>query len=463
MKEYIFLGLLRWAAKRKLQRLHPFVIAVTGSVGKSTCLMLLDGVISPNRKTRTTKKGNSESGLPLEILGIREELTDYRWITWLRVLLHAIAIGLFGDTDRYEVLIAEFGIDSPHPPKNMSYLLSVIPHPDIAIVLSVAPVHTEQFADGLSESEKTNEDILLSRIAKEKMLLAKAVLPNGTAIINGDSSYIMKEAETLVASKIIVGTKTTATYRIQDVHATLHEGSSMTFTHDKKTYHMTFPHMVVFKESASTIVSVVAATSLLSIPVAESIATIEKISRLPPGRFSILRGKKQTTIIDGSYNASPDSVKASLSFLQSIEMKKGRRIAVLGDMRELGPLAEQKHKEIAVVAAQTADIIICVGQMMRRFAVPELIRVGFDVSKLEVYETAQGVGFSLVSILRQEDVILVKGSQNTIFLETVVKELLLDETDVHLLCRQSAYWQDIRDSFFASHPNTLYDRTTYTK
>jgi len=463
MKEYIFLGLLRWAAKRKLQRLHPFVIAVTGSVGKSTCLTLLDAVIAPNKKTRTTKKGNSESGLPLEILGIRDELINYRWTTWMRVLVHAISIGLFGDTDTYDVLIAEFGIDSPHPPKNMAYLLSVIPHPDIVLVLSVTPVHTEQFSDGLSDSEKTNEDILLSRIAKEKMLLAKAVLPNGTVILNGDSSYIMKEAETLVASKIIVGTKTTATYHIQDVHATLYEGSSMTFVHDKKPYHLTFPHMVVFKESASTIVSVIAATSLLSIPVRESIATIEKISRLPPGRFSILRGKKQTTIIDGSYNASPESMKASLSFLQSLEMKKGRRITVLGDMRELGPLAEKKHKEIAAIASQSADIIICVGEMMRQYAVPELIRVGFDISKLEVYETAFGVGTQLASMLRLGDVILVKGSQNTIFLETVVKELLHDETDVHLLCRQSAYWQDIRDNFFASHPNTLYDRTTYTK
>lgn len=459
----LVLFLLRWAAKRKLQRIHPFIIAVTGSIGKSTCVSLLEGVISGFKKTRTTKKGNSESGLPLEILGIRNELSDYRFITWLRVLIHAVWIGAFGDSDTYEVLIAELGIDSPYPPKNMSYLLSLVGDPDIAIVTSIAPVHTEQFTDGLSDNEKTNEDLILSRIAKEKMLLAHAVPKQGYAILAADSSYIMNEAKTITAHIISVGSKKNASYRLEHITSTLHKGSAISFVHEKETYDMHLPHMVVFPENASIMVSVIAAATVMHIPVRQSIATIEKISRLPPGRFSILRGKKETTIIDGSYNASPDSVKASLSFLQSIAMKKGRRIAVLGDMRELGPLTEKKHKEIALLAAQSADIIICVGQMMRRFAVPELIRAGFDTSKLEVYETAFGVGASLASMLRQGDVILVKGSQNTIFLETVVKELLHNATDVHLLCRQSAYWQDIRDSFFASHPNTLYDRTTYTK
>jgi len=463
MKQRIILFFLRWAARRKLKRLHPFVIAVTGSVGKSTCLALLDSVISPSKKTRITKKGNSESGLPLEILGIRDELTDYRFFTWMRVVIHAIAIGLFGDTDSYDVLIAEFGIDSPYAPKNMSYLLSVIPNPDIAIVLSVATVHTEQFSDGLSDAEKTNEHILLRRIAKEKMLLARAVAQRGHVIVPSDVPYIMEETKDVQASVITVGTKVAALYHIEEVQATLHEGSSITFMYDKKTYHMIFPHMVVFPESASIIVSVIAATTLLHIPVKHSILAIEKMSRLPPGRFSILDGKKQTTIIDGSYNASPESMKAALLFLGSIKTKKGRCIAVLGDMRELGPMSEGKHKEIAQIAAKTADYIICVGRLMRQFAIPELVRVGYDEKNIEAYETAEGVGVTLSTLLRPGDVILVKGSQNTIFLETVVKELLHKADDVHLLCRQSKYWDEVRKQFFSSHPNTVYERATFTK
>lgn len=463
MKQKFLLFLLRWAAKRKLKRLHPFVIAVTGSVGKSTCLTLLDGVISSQKKTRTTKKGNSESGLPLEILGIRDELTDYRFTTWLHVVLHAIVIGLFGDTDFYDVLIAEFGIDSPYPPKNMSYLLSVIPHPDIAMVLSVAAVHTEQFSEGLSENEKTNEDVLLGRIAKEKMLLAHAVPKIGYAILAADSSFIMNEAKTVTANIITVGSKSNALYRLQKVESTLNKGSIVSFVYEEETYRMQFPHMVVFPESASIMVSVIAAASLINIPVKQSIETIEKVSRLPPGRFSIIDGKKETTIIDGSYNASPESMKAALLFLGSLEMKKGKRIAVIGDMRELGPLAEKKHKEIAQIAAKVASHIVCVGALMRQFAVPELIRTGFDSKNLDVYETAEGVGGMINSLLERGDVILVKGSQNTIFLETVVKELLQDASDVHLLCRQSAYWQGVRETFFHQHPNTMYDSATYTK
>ncbi len=463
MKNKISLFLLRWAAKRKLARLRPFIIAVTGSVGKSTCLTLLDGVISPLKKTRTTKKGNSESGLPLEILGIRNELVDYRLSTWIKIVLHALWIGLFGDDDTYDVLIAEFGIDSPHPPKNMSYLLTLIPHPDIAMVISVAPVHTEQFSGGLSLHDKTDESVILSRIAKEKMLLAHAVLPKGHTILAIDSSYIRHEAETLHTNVIAVGTKSTADYKLVDVRATLHDGSVVTFIHEEKTHKITFPHMVVFKESAATIVAVIAATEIMGIPMKQSIETIEKISRLPPGRLSVLNGIKNTTIIDSSYNASPESMRAALLFLKSLDLKKGKRIAILGDMRELGPLAEKKHQELARIAAENADYVVCIGPLMRQFFVPEILLAGFKEKNLTVFETAQGVGSFLSNVLREGDVILVKGSQNTIFLETVVKDLLQKDTDVHLLCRQSAYWEDVRASFFSSHPQSVYGKSTYSK
>ncbi|MFH0749790.1 MAG: cyanophycin synthetase [Candidatus Gottesmanbacteria bacterium] len=462
MKNVIFLSILRWAAKRKLARLHPKIIAVTGSVGKSTFLTLLEGIIYEKFKTRTTKKGNSETGLPLEILGIRDELTDYRIITWIRVVLHAIVIGTFGDNDSYEVLIAEFGIDSPYPPKNMSYLLTLIPHPDIAVVLSVAPVHTEQFSVGLSPSDRNDESVILERIAKEKMLLAHAVTKNGTAIIQADSPLLMREVPHITGSVITVGNKSDATFHIKEMNATIKNGSSITFSHDKNEYHIIFPCIVLFPEAASTIVSVIAAASVLNLPIKTSIDTIQSISRLPPGRFSILKGIKNTTIIDSSYNASPDSVKAALLFLKTANQKKGRRIAVLGDMRELGPIAKQKHEEIARVASEVADHIVCVGEMMRKYFVPELLRVGFDEKHINTFETADGVGIFIASSVRSDDIILVKGSQNTIFLETAVKELLKNKTDEHLLCRQSSYWESVRKEFFSSHPNNHYDAKTHS-
>lgn len=460
MKNDIFLFILYWAAKRKLARLRPKIIAVTGSIGKSTFLTLLDGIVHDKFKTRTTKKGNSETGLPLEILGIRDELTDYRVLTWIRVLAHAITIGIFGDDDSYEVLIAEFGIDSPYPPKNMSYLLTLIPHPDVAVVLSVAPVHTEQFAEGLSPSDQLDESVLLERIAKEKMLLAKAITKNGTAIIQGDSQPLMKEASHINGSVVTVGSKTDATFHIKKMTATIQNGSSIAFLYYKKEYHMVFPHIVLLPETASTIVSVVAAASVLNLSIKTSIDTIQTISRLPSGRFSILKGLKDTTIIDSSYNASPESVKAALLFLKTAIQKKGRRIAILGDMRELGPIAKNKHQEIARIAADAVDYVVCVGPMMRQYVVPELLRFGFDEKHVDVFETAEGVGASIASYLRPDDVVLVKGSQNTIFLETVVKELLRKKTDDHLLCRQSSYWDTVRKEFFSSHPNKLYEAKT---
>lgn len=463
MIQAIALAILRWAARRKLSRTRPSIVAVTGSVGKSTCVSLLDGVMSPGKTVRTTKKGNSETGLPLEILGIHHELTDYRFRTWAKVLLHAMWIGVVGDSDTYDILIAELGIDSPYPPKNMSYLLRIIQHPDIAIITAVAPVHTEQFADGLSDHDKQDESVLLSRIAKEKMLLARAVKPDGYVIVNADSSYIMQQTTGLAAKLITVGEKKAATYAIQKVESSLETGSVVEFSTDKKQYQMQFPEMIIMQENAVIFVSVIAAAKYLGIPILKSIETIERISRVPPGRFTILLGAKETTIIDSSYNASPESMRATLKFLKAIRMKKGRRIAVLGDMRELGPLAEKKHKELARTIAGSADYVVLVGQLMREIVAPELLRIGFPAEKLDVFGTAQGVGRSLMPILRPGDVVLVKGSQNTIFLETVVKELLQKAEDSHLLCRQSRYWDDVRTSFFSSHPNTLYATSTISK
>lgn len=456
----IVLLFIRFAAKRKLARIKPTVIAVTGSIGKSTCLSLLDAVLHDTFKTRTTTKGNSETGLPLEILGIRDELTDYRMVTWVRILFHVFVMTIFGDDDSYDILIAEFGIDSPYTPKNMEYLLTLIPYPDIAILLSLAPVHTEQFAQDLPSVDQQKESVILERIAYQKMLLAKAVTKQGTAILQADTPLFTNEIPHIKGSVVTVGRKQDATFHIRSVSATIKEGSTIMFVYNKKSYTIHFPHIIAFPETASTIASVIAASLSLGVPIQTSIERLQKISRFPPGRFSLLKGIKQSIIIDSSYNASPDSVKAALLFLKTAVKKKGRRIAILGDMRELGPLAKKKHEEIAECIIDTVDHVVCVGPLMKEFVVPTLLRRGFQKQHIDVFETAEGVGIFMRSYIQPDDVVLVKGSQNTIYLEQVVEELLLTKDDINLLCRQSAYWNAVRKEFFSSHPNTLYDPAT---
>jgi len=455
MKEQFALWILRWAAKRKLARLKPTTVAVTGSVGKSTFIALLDGLLHDEYRVRTTTKGNSETGLPLEILGIRHELTNYRLVTWLKVLLHALSIGLFGDTDVYNLLIAEFGIDSPFPPKNMSYLLTIIPHPDVAVVLSIAPVHTEQFSALVAD--KNDEKAILRQIAREKMLLAQAVLPEGLVIVSSDSSYILKELDSVRASVQTVGTKTDDTYRMETVETDLQTGTSFAFNFKGSHYQTVCKEMVFVKDTAQIALCAIAAAHALGNGILQSIHAIEQGTRFPPGRFSKLLGKNNTVLIDGSYNASPSSLKVALEFLKTLKGSKRRRIAVLGDMRELGPLAETSHRTIAKIAAECTDYIVLVGDLMYRYAYPELRRSGFSGNRLAAFTTSERVSDWIASFMQPGDIILVKGSQNTIYLETVVKELLKRPEDRKLLARQSEYWDRIRKRFYETTPWRRYD------
>jgi hypothetical protein len=113
------LSYLRYWAKVKLARQHAWIIGVTGSVGKSSFLSVADHVLSSVYVTKVTRKGNSESGLPLEILSLRDMVSDYSLFSWIRVLFLAPIYAFMRES--WNLLIAELGIDSPFSPKNMEY------------------------------------------------------------------------------------------------------------------------------------------------------------------------------------------------------------------------------------------------------------------------------------------------------------------------------------------------------
>src|SRR3990167_7778197 len=142
MRNTLSLGVLyylRFLAKIALFLNRPQVIGITGSAGKSSTRNAVFAVLKNNFKTKMIVKGNSESGIPLGILGLAPK--DYSKIDWLRMILLA-PFGLFHLLGT-KYLVVEMGIDEPDPPKNMEYLLTVV-KPQIAIFINVHPVHTMQ-------------------------------------------------------------------------------------------------------------------------------------------------------------------------------------------------------------------------------------------------------------------------------------------------------------------------------
>lgn len=384
----IFLYYLRFFARLQLAKikfLNPKLITVgiTGSAGKSSTLLAAEAALKPELRVKTNYGGNSESGLPINILGLKNP--NFSLLSWLKIALLA-PIKLLTNWQSYDVYLFEMGIDSPRSPKNMDYLLSIV-KPKIGVFLNVTPVHLENFSS-------------LDEIAIEK---AKLVNSTSTAIINSTDPLVKK------------------------------------YTHNRKTIFIKSQKIDIPNYFLPDIynISIGAAISIaktLGINQKTAIENLKNNFHLPPSRSTILRGINNSTLIDSSYNSSPLATIEMLNFLNTF---KSPKIAVLGDMRELGSASDLSHQNLYQHAVKSADTIISIGPLCSRY-------FGLKAKKFMYWWQAADY---LKNNLPENSTILVKGSQNTIFLEEVVKELLKSPKDVHKICRQSPYWLKIKTEF----------------
>jgi UDP-N-acetylmuramoyl-tripeptide--D-alanyl-D-alanine ligase len=455
LRQFFYCGILlylRNLAHFKTTYIKPQIIGVTGSVGKSSFIYLLDLVLQPDFRVRTTFKGNSETGLPLEILGLRDVLDNYGIFSWLIILFLAPIYALFPGK-KYDVLIAEMGVDSPNPPKNMEYLLTII-NPDIGVILNVHPAHTEQFGKALPLKDRDNKEQLLELIANEKGKIVTLLDQEKTAIVNIDNGQLRELLPKIKAKTITFGENKKADLRFTGYTVDIKNGTTFIYLTGENELKIKIATQILFREYGFIILAVLAAAQAMGVSFESAKMRIESGFLLPPGRFSLISGKKETTILDSSYNSSPVALSAALEFFQSIGNFR-KRVLILGDMRELGELAPKEHKQMAKLIKDAAEEVILVGPLMHKYAAPELIKLGVPASDISTFSTSQGVGkFLATTHLKGGEIILVKGSQNTIFLEQVVYDLMQDQEDApKLLCRQSKSWEKIRTNFFAKNPN----------
>ena len=159
----------------------------------------------------------------------------------------------------------------------------------------------------------------------------------------------------------------------------------------------------------------------------------------PQGRMRLLRGVRGTLLIDDSYNASPAASVAALETL-SLVAPKGRRIAVLADMMELGRVSTVEHRKVGEQAAKDADLLVTVGVRARDIAQGALDS-GMPDQNILQFDDAGKAGKELEGLIKEGDCILVKGSQS-MRMEKVVEELIAEpERAGELLVRQDAEWK----------------------
>lgn len=439
---FLVLIYLRELAKIQLKKIRPKVIGITGSAGKTSLRNAIAAILKDNYRAKVSIKANSESGIPLNILGLKP--IDYSLLDWIRLTILA-PIKLLTNWDYYDIYVAEMGIDNPNPPKNMEYLLTII-KPSIGVFLNALPVHSQFFDElvplSVTNSKKRGEKVA-DLVAAEKGKLIRSLPKSGTAVLNLDDERVKKLVRRTKAHVITFATKGRADLTASEIKTELH-GFSMQ-VREKDDLETLKLKQALDEHYAQTFLGAIAVGRAFGLSLKECTTKLELNFRLPPGRMSILQGINQTTILDSSYNASRQTMISALELLSKITRK--RKIAILGDMRELGKIARKEHEEVAKVAKDSADVVIAVGPMMRKWFVPQLVKLGFDEAKITSFINPYEAASAAPDLIKKEDTILVKGSQNTIFLEIVVEKLLQNPQDMRLLCRRGKFWDAKRREF----------------
>lgn len=431
----IFLWYLRTLARIQLKKINPIIVGIGGASGKSSLTQISSLILSQKFKVKQSKGKNSETGIPLNILGI--EVDDYSFKTWFKIGFLAL-FKILTNFEKYDIYVVEMGIDSPNEPKNMSYLLKFI-SPRIGVLTNIYLEHSVYF-DDLAKSEVSSErkKEILSEIAKQEELLLTSIDSSGRAILNLDDPNIKSTLPLKAKTLTVSAEDKEADFYISKVKVS-ENSFEVDFTFLKEIYKLKIQSPLPQYYSHIFILAIATAFSN-EINVKDAISSIENNFVLPPGRFSVFKGIKNSTIFDSSYNSSLEAAIGALEVLKNIGGEK-RKVGIIGDMRELGSLSQIQHELLAREMVKDLDFAIIIGEQMKEFVLPILEKANFEFKAFDNFKDAKDF---IASFVRRNDLILVKGSQNTLFLERAVEILLEDKNDRNKLCRRGKYWDKVR-------------------
>jgi UDP-N-acetylmuramoyl-tripeptide--D-alanyl-D-alanine ligase len=427
-KEKILQKILRRLAEGILKKQQPRIVAITGSVGKTTTKEMVARVLAKDFKVGKSEKNyNNEIGIPLAIIGVSGEKKN--WWQWLGVLGRAFRWLLFSK-GYPEILVLELAADKPG---DIKYFCEFIPV-EVGILTTVGISHLEKF--------KNKEAIF-----QEKSYLLKQT--KGLAIYNGDNISSSKLENIVTAKKVSFGlegkdlsaiiTKIGYNYKKGNVLA------GMIFKFDYKG--KLLPGKVKNLSGRPYLYGIAPAlvvAEYFGVNLVEALKSLEDFPAIP-GHMSLLPGIKNTVIMDDTYNSAPASVREALRVIK--EVRAGRKIVVLGDMLELGLEEEKAHRKVGAEVAEMKEVVlVAVGERMKG-AVQMFKNIrqkeGRENLKEEVYwlENSREAGRLVQKVMKEGDLILVKGSQG-MRMERVVEEIMAEpKRKEELLVRQNKDWR----------------------
>jgi len=417
-------SIISFEARILLWRKKPRIIAVTGNVGKTSTKDAIYTVIAKNVRVRKSEKSyNSDIGVALTILGLQNAWSNP--VRWLINIVEGFAIALFSRSYP-EWLVLEMGVDRPGDMKRLARWIK----PDIVVLTRFPeiPVHVEYFTSP-------------EAVIKEKMELVSALKEDGVVVYNHDDERINLALEDVRQQAIGFSRYSRSQFVAQRDTTVYTDGlpSGMTFavSHGNESVTIDVAGALGAQYTYSHTAAIAVGT-LLGVTLEEArLALLEHVPA--PGRMRIIPGIKGTVILDDTYNAAPVAVEQSLMTLSEVKLAR-RRIAVLGDMLELGKYSAREHERIGLFAATHTDVLITVGVRSRSMA-QFALSAGMSEKNVAHFEDSAKAGKELEAGIQPGDVILVKGSQS-MRMERVVEELMAHpEHAEELLVRQDGVWR----------------------
>lgn len=335
------------------------VVAITGSVGKSTTKELVANVLSTRYATLASESSfNNEIGLPLTLLRA---------------------------TNSHRFAVLEMGFYVPGDIR----LLCQIAHPEIGVVTMIGPVHLERAGS-------------LEAIVRGKAELLEALPASGTAILNCDDERVRDMAAFTQAKVMYYGLGPEAELRASEVTSLGLKGIRFTASFRGETLHLQVP--LLGQHSVHTALRAAAVGLVVGLTWQEILEGLT--APAVQLRLVTVEGPQGSLIVDDTYNASPDSMIAALNLLVELG---GRPVGVLGDMLELGSYEEQGHRMVGARAAEVLDELVTIGEKARWIA-EEAHLQGLSSAKISAFATAEEAVPNLRSRIRAGDVVLIKGS-----------------------------------------------------
>lgn len=396
----------RFFAQITLGRWKPRIFVITGSSGKTTLLHLVESQLE--EKARYSHHANSSFGIPFDILGLtRKTLMVYEWF---ELFLKAPFL-VFSGVPKQKIYVVEADCDRPGEGRFLSTLLK----PEVTIWLSSSRTHSMNFDKLIEQAKFENVE---EAIAYEYGYFLENT--SSLVMVNSDSELILKQLPRTKAKGIGVSSKDLEHYEVSK--------DGTTFKINNKVYKFKFLLPQAVSNSISAVIELM---KYLNLKLDETFANLE----LPPGRSSVFKGIKNTTIVDSSYNSNFESAAEIINMYNKI--RSGKKWAVIGDMLEQGIEEEEEHKKLAnLIVNSNYERVILLGPRIIRYGL-EILKKHYDDSVV-AFTAPRDVFAYLKQNIEGEEMILFKGAR---FLEGVIDHLLENPEDVKKLSRREKIWE----------------------